>query len=85
MKRQAVERKVDSQKRVGIWVRVSTEDQVRGESPDHHERRARLYAESKGWKVMTIFQLDAVSGKSVMDLPETQRMLEEIVPDASRV
>jgi site-specific DNA recombinase len=31
-------------KHVGIWIRVSTEDQVRGESPEHHERRARLYA-----------------------------------------
>ena len=38
-------------KRVGIWIRVSTEDQVRGESPEHHERRARAYAEAKGWTV----------------------------------
>src|SRR5204863_10143254 len=65
-------------KRVGIWIRVSTEDQVRGESPEHHERRARLYAESKGWKVATIFNLEAVSGKSVMGHPETQRMLDDI-------
>lgn len=34
-------------KRVGIWIRVSTEDQVRGESPETHERRARSYAEAK--------------------------------------
>ncbi len=33
-------------KPVGIWIRVSTEDQARGESPEHHERRARFYAES---------------------------------------
>lgn len=65
-------------KQVGIWVRVSTEDQVRGESPEHHERRARFYAESKGWRVSTVFNLDAVSGKSVMGHPETQRMLSEI-------
>lgn len=65
-------------KEVGIWVRVSTEDQVKGESPEHHERRARMYAESKGWKVKTVFNLDAVSGKSVMGHPETQRMLTEI-------
>ena len=25
-------------KNVGIWIRVSTEDQVKGESPEHHER-----------------------------------------------
>jgi len=35
-------------KPVGIWVRVSTEEQAKGESPEHHEKRARFYAESKG-------------------------------------
>src|SRR5947199_2057945 len=29
-------------KRVGIWIRVSTEDQAKGESPEHHERHARF-------------------------------------------
>jgi site-specific DNA recombinase len=65
-------------KSVGIWIRVSTEDQVKGESPEHHERRARLYAESKDWCVRDVYRLDAVSGKSVMDHPETQRMLRDI-------
>ena len=40
---------VSTQKYVGIWIRVSTEDQAAGESPEHHEKRARYYAESKGW------------------------------------
>lgn len=65
-------------KQVGIWIRVSTEDQVKGESPEHHERRARYYAESKGWTVVAVFNLEAVSGKSVMGLPATQRMLQDI-------
>src|SRR5439155_645893 len=60
------------------WIRVSTEDQVRGESPEHHERRARLYAEAREWQVKEVYQLDATSGKSVMNLPETQRMLTDI-------
>lgn len=63
---------------VGIWIRVSTEDQARGESPEHHEKRARYYAESKGWHVKEVYHLEAVSGKSVMDQPETQRMLKDI-------
>jgi site-specific DNA recombinase len=63
------------QKQVGIWIRVSTEDQAKGESPDHHERRARLYAEAKGWRVREVYHLEAVSGKSVIMHPETQRML----------
>lgn len=65
----------DRPKRAGIWIRVSTEDQARGESPEHHQRRARLYAESKGWKVAEVYNLEAVSGKSVMGQPETKRML----------
>ena len=65
-------------KNVGIWIRVSTEDQARGESPEHHEKRARYYAESKGWTVKEVYHLEAVSGKSVMEHPETQRMLKDI-------
>jgi len=65
-------------KRVGIWIRVSTEDQVKGESPEHHERRARLYAEAKGWNVIEVYRLDAVSGKTVKDTPEAKRMLADI-------
>ncbi|MFQ5962687.1 MAG: recombinase family protein [Candidatus Scalinduaceae bacterium] len=65
-------------KPVGIWIRVSTEDQARGESPEHHEKRARFYAESKEWKVKEVYHLEAVSGKSVIGLPETQRMLKHV-------
>lgn len=63
---------------VGVWLRVSTEDQVRGESPEHHERRAKAYAEAKGWKIVEVYRLDAVSGKSVMEHPECKRMLKDL-------
>lgn len=65
-------------KSIGIWLRVSTEFQVKDDSPEHHEKRARLYAEAKGWNVKEVYRLDAISGKSVMDLPETKRMLKDI-------
>ncbi|MEQ1709097.1 MAG: recombinase family protein [Terricaulis sp.] len=65
-------------KSVGIWIRVSTEDQARGESPAHHEKRARLYAEAKGWDVFTLYDLSGVSGKSVMQHPEAKRMLKDV-------
>lgn len=68
----------EDSKRVGIWIRVSTEEQVRGESPEHHERRARLYAEAKGWTVVEMYRLDALSGKTVWGYPETKRMLADI-------
>src|SRR5213594_3526003 len=63
---------------VGLWIRVSTEDQARGESPEHHERRARAYAEAKGWEVREVYRLDAVSGKIVRGHPETERMLADV-------
>ncbi len=63
---------------VGIWIRVSTEDQARGDSPEHHEKRARYYAESKNWNVKEVYHLEAISGKSVIGFPETQRMLRDI-------
>jgi len=69
---------MEKDKPVGIWIRVSTEDQVKDESPEHHEKRARFYAESRGWQVREVYRLEAVSGKSVMDHPETQRMLHDI-------
>src|SRR5688572_3533668 len=65
-------------KSVGIRIRVSTEDQARGESPEHHEKRAHYYAVARGWQVREVYHLEAVSGKSVMGQPETQRMLEDI-------
>lgn len=65
-------------KRVGIWVRVSTEDQAKGESPEHHEQRARYYAQSKNWKVVEHYNLSGVSGKSVLEHPEAQRMIADI-------
>lgn len=67
-----------ARKKVAIWLRVSTEDQVKGESLEHHEKRARYYAESKNWDVKTVYHLEAVSGKSVFNHPETERMLNDI-------
>ncbi len=69
---------METPKNVGIWIRVSTEMQVQDDSPEHHEKRAKLYAEAKGWNVITVYRLDAMSGKSIMDYPETKRMLADI-------
>jgi site-specific DNA recombinase len=68
----------ETMKAVGIWVRVSTEDQAHGESPEHHEKRARYFLEAKGWKVAELYDLSGVSGKSVMDHPETKRMQADV-------
>ncbi|MBY0377305.1 MAG: recombinase family protein [Gammaproteobacteria bacterium] len=65
-------------KQVGIWIRVSTEMQVKDESPEHHEQRARYYTQSRNWNVAEVYRLEAVSGKTVMQHSETQRMLKDI-------
>src|ERR1043166_4360296 len=69
---------METKKSVGIWIRVSTEDQAKGESPEHHEQRARHYAQAKNWEVTEIYHLEGFSGKSVMGHSETQRMLKDI-------
>jgi site-specific DNA recombinase len=76
-----MERKIDQvsdAKPIGIWIRVSTEDQAQGESPKHHEMRAESYADSRGWKVAEVYHLEGVSGKSVMEHPETKRMMADV-------
>ncbi|PQJ11963.1 recombinase family protein [Flavipsychrobacter stenotrophus] len=69
---------MEQKKRIGIWVRVSTEFQVKDDSPEHHEQRARYYVEAKGWEVIEVYRLEAVSGKTVMELPEAKKMLRDI-------
>jgi site-specific DNA recombinase len=70
--------KVAEKKPVGIWIRVSTEDQAQGESPQHHEERAREYARFNGWEVKEVYDLAGVSGKTVMEHPEAKRMLADV-------
>lgn len=65
-------------KRVGIWIRVSTEDQAKGESPQHHEARAREYAKFNEWDVVELYDLAGVSGKTVMENAEAKRMIADI-------
>ncbi|HYD21904.1 MAG TPA: recombinase family protein [Flavipsychrobacter sp.] len=69
---------MERKKSIGIWIRVSTDFQVKDDSPEHHEKRATLYAQSKDWDIQEIYRLDAVSGKSVMDHPEAKRMLRDL-------
>ncbi|MEO6733282.1 MAG: recombinase family protein [Ferruginibacter sp.] len=69
---------METNKNIGIWIRVSTDFQVQDESPEHHEMRARNYAQVKGWNVITVYRLDALSGKSILEYSETKRMLKDI-------
>ena len=68
----------NEKKLVGIWIRVSTDEQAQGDSPKHHELRARAYAEAKGWIVQEVYDLAGMTGKSVMEYPETKRMMADV-------
>ncbi|MEK0451122.1 MAG: hypothetical protein RL088_3390 [Verrucomicrobiota bacterium] len=63
---------------VGVWIRVSTDDQARGESPHHHMERAKAYAALKGYEIRETYDLAGVSGKSVKEHAEAKRMLQDI-------
>ena len=65
-------------KRVGVWIRVSTEDQSQGDSPEHHRIRAEHFCAAKGWQVAEVYDLAGVSGKAVMEHAETKRMLGDV-------
>jgi site-specific DNA recombinase len=65
-------------KNIGIWIRVSTEDQAQGDSPEHHLERAKSYAAARGWTVKEIYDLAGQSGKAVRDHPEAKRMMKDI-------
>ena len=78
MQTKVASRQESEGRQVGIWIRVSTEDQARGESPEHHERRARGYAEAKGWEVREVYRLQGVSGKAVREHPEAERMMADV-------
>lgn len=63
-------------KQVGIWIRVSTDKQ--GDSPEHHEARARAYAKWKGWEISKTYLLVDMSGKSIFDYPQTKEMIADL-------
>ncbi|HAB18489.1 MAG TPA: recombinase family protein [Verrucomicrobiota bacterium] len=60
---------------VGIWIRVSTEEQAQGDAPEHHLERAKAYAI---WKVLEVYNLAGQSGKAVAKHPEALRMMADV-------
>lgn len=69
---------LEETKEVGIWIRVSSDEQAQGDSPEHHLERGKEYAAPRGWIVKEIYNLAGVSGKSVVAHAETQRMMCDI-------
>ena len=63
---------------VGIWIRVSTEEQAKGEAPELHLERAKMYAVARGWHIAEVYDLAGQSGKAVMEHPEARRMMADV-------
>ena len=63
---------------VGIWIRVSTEEQAKGEAPEHHLERAKMYATARGWDIVEVYDLAGQSGKAVSEHPEAKRMMADV-------
>ncbi len=63
---------------VGIWIRVSTEEQAKGEAPEHHLERAKMYAIARGWNIVEVYDLAGQSGKAVVEHPEAKRMMADV-------
>lgn len=64
-------------KSIGVWIRVSTDFQVKDDSPEHHEKRTACTLNQRG-AIKEIYRFEAVSGKSVMGAPYAKRMLRYI-------
>lgn len=60
-----------------VYIRVSTDDQVKGFSPENQKRACLDYAKSQGYQVMEIFEEDGKSARTTRR-PEFQRMLKEV-------
>ena len=63
---------------VGVWIRVSTEDQKNSDSPEIHELRAKDFCKHHKHKIVETYDLAGVSGKSVLDNPECKRMFADV-------
>lgn len=65
--------------KVGIYIRVSTEDQARvGHSLDEQYDRINAFCNFKGYEICKIYREDGKSAKDMKGRPEFQKMLNDI-------
>src|SRR5690625_930415 len=66
--------------KVGIYIRVSTEEQNLGYSLDAQESMIKEFAKKKGYEVYDIYSDGGYSGKN-FDRPEIQRLFNDVDND----
>lgn len=72
MKRRPPLRKI---RRVVLYLRVSSDEQVLGHSLDSQRAALIAWAESEGWEVVAIYEDAGASGTSITGRPQFQRLL----------
>lgn len=66
-------------KKCGLYIRVSTEHQVKeGYSVAAQKNNLTKFALNQGWKIFDIYADEGISGKNIKDRPEVKRMIEDI-------
>lgn len=70
------------EKRIGVYIRVSTEDQAReGHSLDEQLDRIKAFCKFKEYNICKIYREDGKSAKDMKGRPEFQKMLKDICSD----
>lgn len=66
-------------KKIGAYIRVSTEDQAReGHSLDEQLDRIKAFCKFKGYKICKIYREDGKSAKDMKGRPEFQKMINDL-------
>jgi site-specific DNA recombinase len=66
------------ERKVGIWMQVSTDKQVGDDEPEVYEKQARSYAESKGWDIVKTYNSEGFDEKKALELGETNPMFNDV-------
>jgi len=63
----------------GIYVRVSTEEQVKeGYSIRGQEQKLKDYARIKDWEIFDVYIDEGISGKNITERPEINRLIDDV-------
>lgn len=67
------------QKNAGLYIRVSTERQVReGYSVSAQKDNLSNFARQQGWKIFNIYADEGISAKNIEDRPEVKKLISDI-------
>lgn len=65
-------------RKVCVYIRVSTEEQVEGYSLNAQVNTLRQYADLQGWDITKVYADEGISGKSISGRPQLQQLINDI-------